>query len=579
MSDNTSDIFKVLTVSPNLIQIEVIDADKFKADTSDFTIGSYLKISDDSNTSIIALVQSFKIKETNVGGETLVTQPTFILDAQPIGFLDTDGKFKRGGQQIAIPPNQVSIADSSVLKSIYESTNEEKRFVFSSLAQNNSIDIAVDGDKFFSKHIAVVGSTGSGKSGTVAKILQEGIKPNDEQSGNGVLNNSHIILFDLHGEYSPAFPKSKKLDINNLILPYWLMNSEELEEMFIESSESNSHNQISQFKNAVTLNKKRHNSTLTKVNYDTPVYFSIDEVYRYLSNHNNATKDAKTGELKIKTKVPGVADEFQLFETIEFEDKVSGKINSGPYAGEFDRFVPRLETKLNDERLAFLLRREKTTGVEYKTEDLSDILKQFIGYEKDKNNITIIDLSGIPFEVLSLVVSLISRLVFDFCFYYKSIKVDKEVPFLLVLEEAHNYIPQSQGAKYHSVKKSIERIAKEGRKYGLSLMIVSQRPSEISETIFSQCNNFVAMRLTNPTDQQYVKRLMPDSVSAITDTLPILERQEALILGDSIPIPTIVKIKELTDKPASNDIDFRTEWKKDWVDIAFDDLMKKLKKE
>jgi len=579
MSDNTSDIFKVLTVAPNLIQIEVIDAEKFKADTSDFTIGSYLKISDDSNTSIIALVQSFKIKETNGGGETQVTQPTFILDAQPIGFLDTDGKFKRGGQQIAIPPNQVSIADSSVLKSIYESTNEEKRFVFSSLAQNNSIDIAVDGDKFFNKHIAVVGSTGSGKSGTVAKILQEGIKPNEEQTSNGVLNNSHIILFDLHGEYSPAFPKSKKLDINNLILPYWLMNSEELEEMFIESSESNSHNQISQFKSAVTLNKKRHNSTLTKVNYDTPVYFSIDEVYRYLSNHNNATKDAKTGELKIKNKVAGVADEFQLFETIEFEDKVSGKINSGPYAGEFDRFVPRLETKLNDERLAFLLRREKTTGVEYKTEDLSDILKQFIGYEKDKNNITIIDLSGIPFEVLSLVVSLISRLVFDFCFYYKSIKVDKEIPFLLVLEEAHNYIPQSQGAKYHSVKKSIERIAKEGRKYGLSLMIVSQRPSEISETIFSQCNNFVAMRLTNPTDQQYVKRLMPDSVSAITDTLPILERQEALILGDSIPIPTIVKIKELTDKPASNDIDFRTEWKKDWADIAFEDLMKKLKKE
>lgn len=357
------------------------------------------------------------------------------------------------------------------------------------------------------------------------------------------------------------------------------MNSEELEEMFIESSESNSHNQISQFKNAVTLNKKRHNSTLTKVNYDTPVYFSIDEVYRYISNHNNATKDAKTGELKIKIKVADVADEFQLFEIIEFEDKSTGKINSGPYAGEFDRFVPRLETKLNDERLAFLLKPKKVDGSEYKTDDLSDILKQFIGYETDKNNITIIDLSGIPFEVLSLVVSLISRLVFDFCFYYKGIKDEKEVPFLLVLEEAHNYIPQSQGAKYHSVKKSIERIAKEGRKYGLSLMIVSQRPSEISETIFSQCNNFVAMRLTNPTDQQYVKRLMPDSVSAITDTLPVLERQEALILGDSIPIPTIVRIKELTDKPASNDIDFRTEWKKDWADIVFDDLIKKMKKE
>lgn len=357
------------------------------------------------------------------------------------------------------------------------------------------------------------------------------------------------------------------------------MNSEELEEIFIESNENNSHNQISQFKSAVTLNKKKYNKERTKINYDTPVYFSIDEVFRFIYNHNISTKDASTGELKIKSKIPDVADEFQLFENIEFEEKKTGKVNAGPYAGEFDRFVPRLETKLNDDRLSFLLKPRKANGSEYKTEDLPDLLKQFLGYSDDeKSNITIIDLSGIPFEVLSLVVSLISRLVFDFCFHYKSIKNDKEVPYLLVLEEAHNYIPQSQGTKYNSVKKSIERIAKEGRKYGLSLMIVSQRPSEISETISSQCNNFVAMRLTNPTDQQYVKRLMPDSVSAITDTLPSLEKQEALIIGDSIPMPTIVKINDLEYKPASNDINFRSEWKKVWMDITFEELIEKMKK-
>ena len=110
-------------------------------------------------------------------------------------------------------------------------------------------------------------------------------------------------------------------------------------------------------------------------------------------------------------------------------------------------------------------------------------------------------------------------------------------------------------------------------------MIVSQRPSEISETIFSQCNNFVVMRLTNPSDQQYVKRLMPDSISTITDTLSVLERQEALIIGDCIPMPTIVRINDLIDKPDSNDIAFRTEWKKDWVDITFEELIKKMKKE
>jgi DNA helicase HerA-like ATPase len=575
-----SEIFGILSVGPNLIQIEILDPEKFREETKDFTIGSYLRISDDSNTSIIALVQSYKIKETVTGtGETTVTPPSFILDAQPIGFIDDKGDFRRGGQQIAIPPTNVEIADVELLKQIYSTVKEEKKFIFADLAQNLNIEIAVDGDKFFSKHIAIVGSTGSGKSGTVAKILQEGIQPSGEQNKKGILNNSHILLFDLHGEYTTAFKKAKKLNVDNLILPYWLMNSEELEEMFIESRESNSHNQISQFKTAVTLNKKKYNKKLKKVNYDTPVYFSIDEVYQYIKNSNLATKDAKTGELKIKSDLSGISKEYWLFENLEFEEKSHGKINDGPYAGEFDRFVPRLETKLNDDRLSFLLRPRKEDKSEYKTEDLDKIVKQFIGYLNDENtNITLIDLSGIPFEVLSIVVSLINRIIFDFCFHYKSIK-EKEAPFLIVLEEAHNYIPQSEFAKYHSVKTSIERIAKEGRKYGLSLMIVSQRPSEVSETIFSQCNNFVAMRLTNPTDQAYVKRLMPDNVSAITDSLSVLERQEALLIGDSIPIPTIVRIRDLVDKPNSNDIEFRTEWKKDWVTIAFEKLIKKMKKE
>ncbi|WP_438965097.1 ATP-binding protein [Flavobacterium sp.] len=588
MSTSTSDIFRILTVAPNLIQIEVLNADQFKQDVNDFTIGSYLKISDDSNTSIIALVQSFKIKEASATGTTETTQPSFILDAQPIGFLDDVGKFKRGGQQIAIPPSNVSIADDQILKGIYESIEEDKKFCFSTLAQKPNIQIDVDGDKFFSKHIAVVGSTGSGKSGTVARILQEGILSTSEQNQKGVLNNTHILLFDLHGEYKTAFPKSKKLDVINLVLPYWLMNSEELEEMFIESNENNSHNQISQFRYAVIQNKKRHNPSVENPTYDSPLYFSLKEVHNFITNLNNEVigkTDADNSKPKLSdgTLVDDRCDFYfdQIRTFVVSSQAVATKASNGPFNGEFDRFVMRLESKINDDRLGFLLKPKKTPTTEYETDDFPTILKQFIGYSDDaKDNITIIDLSGIPFEVLSIVVSLISRLVFDFCFYYKAIKAGTdEVPFLLVLEEAHNYIPQSEGAKYRSVKKSIERIAKEGRKYGLSLMIVSQRPSEISETIFSQCNNFVAMRLTNPTDQQYVKRLMPDSVSSITDTLPVLERQEALIIGDSIPIPTIVRIKDLIDKPDSKDILFRTEWKKDWVQITFDDLIKKLKKE
>ena len=585
-TQSNTDIFKILTVAPSLIQIEVLDAEKFKEAAHAFTIGSYLKISDEDDASIIALVQSYRIKEPSISPIVQENQSqeilslSFILDAQPIGFLDKDGNFKRGGQQIAIPPNHVEIADVELLKKIYNNVDENRKFVFSTLAQNLEVEIAVDGDKFFSKHIAVFGSTGSGKSGTVAKILQEGIKSSEKQKDSSILNNSHILLFDLHGEYKPAFPNAKTISIDNMVLPYWLMNSEELEELFIESSESNSHNQLSQFKAAVTLNKKRHNTSIPKVTYDTPVYFSIEQVFRYICNQNSATKDAKTGAIKIKCPVPGIPDIYQFFEEIEFEEKAATKINGAAYNGEFERFIPRLETKINDERLSFLFRPKKSNGDECKTEDLAEILHQFICYSHEhKANISIIDLSGIPFEVLSVVVSLISRMIFDFCFYYKSIKeANSELPFLIVLEEAHNYIPQNDAAKYQSVKKSIERIAKEGRKYGLSLMIVSQRPSEISETIFSQCSNFVAMRLTNPSDQQYVKRLLPDNVSAITDTLPVLEQQEAIIIGDSIAVPTIVRIHDITEKPNSNDIAFRTEWKKDWCGIAFDRMIAKMTK-
>jgi uncharacterized protein len=210
-----TDNFRILAVAPSLIQIEVIDSEQFRRDVDNFTIGSYLKISDEANCSIIALVQSYKIKELNsLGSDAEIKSPSFILDAQPIGFLDKDDVFRRGGQQIAIPPYNVEIADIELLKKIYQSIPSAKQFVFSKLAQNEDISIAVDGDKFFCKHIAVVGSTGCGKSGTVAKILQEGINPTKNQSEKGLLNNTHIILFDLHGEYKPAFPDAKYLNVD-----------------------------------------------------------------------------------------------------------------------------------------------------------------------------------------------------------------------------------------------------------------------------------------------------------------------------------------------------------------------------
>lgn len=572
MQTTSTSIYKVTEVTPTLLRIEVVDVEGYHKQPSDkkLSIGSYLKVSDEKGLTIIAIAQSFKVRDAvQASSEEAAKQPVLIIDAQQVGCFE-EGVFKRGGQQISIPPSLVETADAADLRLIYAGIDEPKQFAFGTMARFDDVRVIVDGDRFFGKHIGVVGSTGSGKSCTVAKLIQEGVKRSSDQLARSVLNNSHVVIFDVHGEYKSAFPDARQVSVENLALPYWLMNSEELEELFIESQEMNSHNQISQFKLAVIKNKERYNKG-RKVTYDSPCYFSLKEVFKFISNLNCATKDAKTRQLAFKVKAEGVEDQYQLFEDIAFEEKVQSKINSGPYEGEFDRFVSRLEAKLHDERLGFLLSPRKEDGSEYQSSDLGTLMGLFTGYSaKQEKNVTVIDLSGIPFEVLSVVVSLMTRLIFDFCFHFQKIKAgDRDMPYLLVYEEAHRYIPRSEGARFGSVKKSIERIAKEGRKYGISLMVVSQRPSEISETIFSQCNNFVAMRLTNPADQQYIKRLLPDSVSAITDSLPVLEKQEAIVIGDAVAVPSWVRVDDISQKPKSDDINFHTEWKRDWFDPEF----------
>jgi len=436
--------------------------------------------------------------------------------------------------------------------------------------------------------VGAVGSTGSGKSCAVAKIIQEGCKQTGDQAERGVLNNAHIVVFDLHGEYATAFPEARVLDVSSLKIPYWLMTAEELEEIFIESREQNSHNQISQFRHAVQENKRRHNPDL-RVSYDTCVYFSIVEVFNYIANMNSEVIGQFEGE-----GCPKLADdslvqerESSYFEKIhKFTEPSTAKVTKakrGPFAGDFDRFVLRLRTRIDSERMAFLFTPQKKGGEPYKTPDLEDLFASIVGYGDDKTNVTNIDLQGIPFEVRSLVVSLLSRIIFDAGFHLRRSRttepVDEgEIAFLVVFEEAHKYVPNSELARFRSVTKAIERIAKEGRKYGVSLMIVSQRPSEISETVFSQCNSFVAMRLTNPADQHYVRRLLPDAVGGLTDALPTLMQREAIVLGECIQVPTLLRIAEIENRPNSNDIAVLQEWRRDWADLPFQDVLEGAKR-
>lgn len=584
------EIGKVFESTGSIIKVKLNSIDEFEQNKNFIKIGKYLTVQEGNLNYILVSILNIKTIEETKDVE-------YHIETQPVGsYFQSDEiiDFKQGSINIPSPTEPVFIPDNEIIDKIF-AKSKDFTYKMGKLSNNDNIDYYINGNSFFSKHIGIVGSTGSGKSCSVAKIIQQVVGINNALNINkDNQKNSHIIIFDIHSEYKNAFSLAESenftlnnLDIEKINIPYWLMNSEELESLFIESNEMNSHNQISQFKRAVILSKEKHNPG-RKITYDMPVYFDIKEVYNFIYNLNSEVISKIDGEYGMPKLTNGhlvenISEYLEnTYEFIASSQSKDNKASNGPFNGEFERFLTRIETKLNDKRLEFITNPKKEDESEFKTEDFSIILKQFIGYI-DKSNISIIDLSGVPFEVLSITVSLVARLIFDFAFHYSKNKhknnEQNDIPFMIVCEEAHNYIPKDGGAEYNASRKSIERIAKEGRKYGLSLMVVSQRPSEVSETIFSQCNNFVVLRLTNFNDQNCVKRLLPDNNSSLVDCLPTLSAGEALIVGDATTIPAIVKMELPNPKPKSDNVDFYSKWNNEWVDIDLADTIKRWRNE
>jgi uncharacterized protein len=588
------EIGKVVNSSNGSILVKINSIDDFEKNKARIRTSRYVSIEDGNNAWILASIQNVSAILSG-NAETI----SYTISCSPIGCYNETKEgisFQQGGVNLPSPTEPVHLPDDTIINAIFNS-NKKYSFQIGCLANNNEVSFYVDGNKFFGKHIALVGSTGSGKSCAVARLLQNVLRiSNGHNTNAGFLKNAHIIIFDIHSEYPSAFnlPDYDKFSVNNLdveklCLPYWLMNSQELEELFIESNEMNSHNQISQFKKAVILSKEKHNPKMNHINYDTPVYFDIFEVYRYIKNMNCEVINKNEAHPILPLRSDGTtisnSETVYLSEEVRFaptSQSKESKASNGPYNGEFERFITRLETKLADKRLKFITSSEKQNGEKYTTKDFDMILMQFLGYF-EKNNITIIDLSAIPFEVLSIVISLLSRIIFDFAFHYSKIRhatgMVNDIPFMLVCEEAHNYIPKAGGAEYNASKHSIERIAKEGRKYGLSLMVVSQRPSEVSETIFSQCNNYIVLKLTNVNDQNCIKNLLPDNNSSLVDVLPTLAAGECLAVGDAVPLPAIIKMEMPNPEPSSSNVYVYDEWSKNWIDIVFEDVIKRWQKE
>ncbi|WP_291477068.1 anti-phage-associated helicase HerA [Acidovorax sp.] len=589
MSDSQDIKAEVIAVFPDKVKISVGNISAFANDKS-LKVGSYLRITDSEDCALIAIIENFCI-EVNDKAER-----RHIIEALPLGII-ADGKFIRGGDTLTIPPTGVTPATEEDIKKIFEdSVDPAKKFAFSALVSNDKITVPVDGDRFFNKHLAVVGSTGAGKSHTIAKIIQTAVSA---KNGQYALNNSHVVIFDIHSEYRTAFPDANFLDASTLTLPYWLLNSEELEEVLLDTGERDNYNQSAVFRQLVTENKKRHNKGAKNVFYDSPLKFNIHEVLNALYNIKSETVNSKNearymvvdasyallaeGKTDSSHGLLLTADERldrYFAKRLEFHPTKSQSITGGSYADKsLDKFFTRFEGKVEQDRLQFLF------GPAADTATLEGTLKCLIGYGDKQSNVTIVDLSGVPFEVLSITVSLISRILFEYGYHYKVMrtaakeKINTDAPLLLVYEEAHKYVPNSDLARFRASRFSIERIAKEGRKYGVTLLLSSQRPSEISETIFSQCSNFLAMRLTNPSDQSYVSRLLPDTLGNLCAKLPTLGAGEALLIGESVVMPSLVKVQRCDPPPSSTDIPYYQLWKEEWKQLNFEGIKKTWLKE
>ncbi|MFS1523848.1 ATP-binding protein [Microbulbifer sp. 2304DJ12-6] len=430
---------------------------------------------------------------------------------------------------------------TAFMRVISHSESDGNSLVLGRYTLDDKAEAFLNGNKFFQRHAFIGGSTGAGKSWATAKII--------EQVAH--LKNSNAIIFDLHGEYAPlagdgvkyfkiAGPgdveSGRTISDGTIFLPYWLLSYEAMVSLFVDRSDQNAPNQAMIISREVNAAKTRYLSgdeykdILENFTIDSPVPFKLSSVMEGLNRIN-------------EERVAGAK---------------AGSTKAGEFNGKLSRLISRLENKISDRRLGFLF---KGGGDVLQFDYLNRLANLLLGCadENGTGGVKIIDFSEVPSDVLPLMVSLVARLSFSI---QQWTPLEKRHPIALMCDEAHLYIPNRNltGSADDISIKIFERIAKEGRKYGLSLVVISQRPSEVNKTILSQCSNFVSMRLTNSDDQGVIKKLLPDSLGSFSDILPTLDTGEALVVGDASLLPSRIRIDEPVRKPNSGTIEFWREW-------------------
>lgn len=429
------------------------------------------------------------------------------------------------------------VAMKMIMNAVSSKATEGKSLEIGQFASNRDVLAILDGNRFFQRHACIVGSTGSGKSYTVAGILE---KANQ-------LPHSNMIVFDLHGEYNElSYADQIKIcdEPDGLHIPLWFFNYEEIHSLFVESSEGTSTNQRAAVINYILQKKKeyiKNNMSVVSeeiVTADTPVPFSAKELIEYLESQNILEVD--TGEIYKSG-----------------DSKGQAKTKKGQYYDKLTNLITRLRTKMDDKKYGFVFNEKDTTQSDY----LNYFAARIMG--NDKYRIKVIDLSEVPSDMLAIIIGIVTRIIYDIQFWMTPAKDEVRHPLVLVCDEAHIYMSNDMSKMKAVEKKSLEifeKIAKEGRKYGIGLLIVSQRPAELNTTIMSQCNNIVSLKVTNDRDKSAVAAMLTDSLVGIVEMLPNLDVGECIVVGDAIMLPSKIILDKPKEKPKSATIDFWDRW-------------------
>lgn len=576
MQNDVTYLGKIIRVDSNTIEVEVsanipssspiINGKIYKLGQ----IGTFVKIIA-GNISTFGLVDSVSNTPSNADNMMVLSDTgSRFLTVHLIGEKVGNQKFEKGIGLYPTINDEVHIVTDADLLEVYGKAErtEDGLLAIGKHASSDNLDVYLDIHKLVLRHAAILGSTGSGKSNSVVAILKQICRQ---------MHNSRMLLIDPHGEYASAFPEAKVFRIgdtsNPLYIPFWLMNFDELMYFLVGAKSSDEQKpEYRRFREIITQAKKANchlKAGDVNPNYitaDSPIPFNIRKIWYDINRELNATYSAP--DMSGQTRdAECLVCEGSLDNLIPAKFQPYSMSNIPPYKSkrqEMYSYEKKLLARLKDSRYDFMF-----YPGDYKDEtsskDLHNLLMDWIGGDE---RLAILDLSNVPFEVMDITVGLITRFVYDSMFWGRyEPNTGRNRPLLIAYEEAHSYLGKNDTVY---AREAVERIFKEGRKFGLGAVVISQRPSELSETILAQVGTFIALRLTNSSDQSIVKSMAPDNMNSLINLLPSLRIGEAVIVGEAINIPSRVRLPLQSPRPDSSDPELVSSWIKEY-DSAHDD--------